>query len=225
MSAQEIISHLESLSDEKNVAGMARFGIQGGRVLGISMPVLHALAKEHRKQHTLALALWDSGIHEARILAVLVADPAQVTRDQAERWAHDLESWDVCDQLCMRLLHRVPFAWDLAQDWCRREHEFVKRAGFVLPAVMSFKNKKVPDQRFLEFFPELLRGASDPRNYVKKAVSWAIREIGKRRPGLHPEALNLCDEILALDTPPARWIARDALRELTSEKVLARVRS
>ena len=203
---------------------MARFGIQPRtRVLGISVPALRSLAKEIGTDHRLAGELWRSGIHEARVLATMVDDPARVTEAQADRWARSLDSWDECDQLCSNLLSGTPFAFAKAVEWAGRNPEFEKRAGFALMAALSVHAKDAPDRAFERFLPVIRREATDERNFVRKAVNWALRQIGKRDERLHAEAITTAERIGRMDSPAARWIAADALRELRSDAVRARL--
>ncbi|MHB0965083.1 MAG: DNA alkylation repair protein [Bellilinea sp.] len=213
MTAAQLIDHLRLMANPENAAGMARFGINPANTLGVSMPQLRALARG-RRDHQLALELWASRIHEARILAALVDDPALLTEAQMEDWVQDFDSWDVCDQVCMNLFDRSPLAFAKASEWAGREPEFVKRAGFALMACLAWHDKRSPDQRFLEFLPVIQRESTDRRNFVKKAVNWALRQIGKRNPALNRAAVETAREIQAIDSPAARWIAADALREL-----------
>jgi 3-methyladenine DNA glycosylase AlkD len=222
------------MADPANVAGMARYGISTAGTLGVSMPALRAMAREARRRagprerHTLALALWDSGVHEARILAALVDEPGLVTQAQAERWAKDLDSWDVCDQLCSNLLDRTSFARKKAVAWAGREEPFVKRAGFALMAALSVHDKEARDTAFEPLLALAEREAGDERNFVKKAVNWALRQIGKRSPYLCRRAVAAGRRIAKKDSKAARWIAADALRELTAAAAqgrLARVRA
>jgi len=208
-----IITHLRSLANPMNVAGMARYGINSSDALGVSMPALRQLARQHKHNHALALALWQSGIHEARIMAALVDDPQQVTARQMETWVRDFASWDVCDQVCSNLFDKTHFAHAKIFEWTLQPDEFVKRAGFVLMAALAVHNKAAPDELFLSFLPLVEREAHDDRNFVRKAVNWALRQIGKRNERLQPAAIAAAHRILAQDTKPARWIARDALRE------------
>ena len=212
--AAEIIAHLRSLRCERNIEGMRRYSIAPtGEQLGISAPVLRAIARAHRRDHALALELWASGIHDARGLATLVDDPKIVTRRQAERWVRDCDNWAVTDALAF-LLDRTPFAEDKAHAWSARRAEFVKRAGFSLMAGMAVHRKELSDEIFLRFLPVIRREATDERNFVKKAVNWALRQIGKRNPRLLRAAIAEAKRIQKLDSRAARWIAADALREL-----------
>lgn len=203
---------------------MSRFGIDTRDALGVTVTDLRGLARRIGRDHDLAAALWESGIHEARILATMVDDPAHVTVAQMERWVTDIGSWDLCDQLCGNLFDRTPFVFDVALRWSRREEEFVKRAGFVLMASSAVHRKDVRDARFEVFLAAIRAQASDDRNYVKKAASWALRQIGKRSLGLHRKAIATARQIERIDSRAARWIARDVLRELESAAVLERLR-
>ena len=213
LSAAQLIEQLRQMANPENAAGMARFGINPANTLGVSMPQLRALARG-RRDHQAALELWASGIHEARILAALVDDPALLTEAQMEDWVQDFDSWDVCDQVCMNLFDRNPLAYAKAIEWAGREAEFVKRAGFALMACLAWHDKGAADERFLEFLPVIQRESTDRRNFVKKAVNWALRQIGKRNPALNQAAIIAAREIQAVESPTARWIAADALREL-----------
>lgn len=219
-----ILEQLHTLADESNLPGMARFGIEtsSGR-LGISVSHLRMIAKETGKDHELALALWDTAIPEARILASMIADPSRVTSSQMNAWVRDFNSWDICDQVCSNLFDKTPFAWEKIEEWAADECEFVRRAGYVMIACLAVHAKSAPDESFTAVFPIITAGATDPRNFVRKAVNWAVRSIGKRNPTLNKAAITLSEEILTIDNKTARWIARDALRELTSDKVQARL--
>jgi 3-methyladenine DNA glycosylase AlkD len=221
--AQEILERLVSEANPDNVEGMARYGINPRNTLGVPMPVLRGIARELKRNHHLALELWESGIHEARILAGLVADPTQVDEQLMERWVHDFDSWDVCDQVCSNLFDKTPFAYPKAVEWSRRQPEFVRRAGFVLMAALAVHDKKAPDSAFEHFFPLILDASTDERNFVKKAVNWALRGLGKRSQALNAQAVETAQQIARLDSKTARWVAADALRELTGEKVQARL--
>lgn len=211
MTCDEIITYLRSNANPDNAAGMARFGISSVGTLGVTIPLLRELAKSHRRNHPLALELWRTGIHEARILASLVDDPKEVTEEQLEAWVRELDSWDVCDQCCANLFARTPFVWDRAVAWSSRPEEFVKRAGFVLMARLAVQEKKAPAESFQPFYALIRREATDERNFVKKAVNWALREIGKRKD--LPGATALAKELAGMASRSARWIGRDALRE------------
>jgi 3-methyladenine DNA glycosylase AlkD len=203
---------------------MARFGIDTNGRLGISIPQLRKIAKETGRDHKLALALWETAIPEARILASMVDDPAQVTSTQMNAWVRDFNSWDICDQVCSNLFDKTSSAWEKIGEWATDESEFVRRAGYVMIACLAVHDKNAPDQAFTAVFPIITAGSTDPRNFVRKAVNWAIRNIGKRSLTLNKAIITLSEEILAIDDKTARWIARDALRELTGEKIQARLR-
>jgi 3-methyladenine DNA glycosylase AlkD len=219
----EVIQRLKSLSDPEAVKGMARFGINPENTYGVSIPNLRRIAKEAGKDHALAQKLWASGIHEAKILASMVDEPKAVTEEQLEAWVKDFDSWDVCDQVCMNLFDRVPLAWQKVGDWSQREEEFVKRAAYTLIACLAWHDKEAGDEKFVALLPVIVKGATDERNFVKKAVNWALRHIGKRNPNLNKLAIKTAEEIQKIDSRAARWIAADALRELTSEAVQKRL--
>ena len=225
MQYEKVLAKLKALSNPDAVAGMTRFGINPEHTYGISIPNLQKIAKEIGKDHSLAGRLWSSGIHEARILACMIDEPEQVTEKQAEQWVRDFDSWDVCDQCCNRLFDKTPFAWRKAEEWSSRKEEFVKRAGFVLMTQLAVHDKKAADERFEHFFHIIVRESVDSRNFVKKAVNWALRQIGKRNRNLNILAAEAAREILQKDSKTARWIASDALRELTGEKVQNKLRN
>jgi 3-methyladenine DNA glycosylase AlkD len=210
----EILAALRAHANPENVAGMARFGISSQGTLGVPVYVIREIAKAHKRNHALALELWDSGIHEARILATIVDDSKLVTKAQMERWARDFDSWDVCDQACQNLFRYTPFAWETAAKWSSARPEFVRRAAFATMAGLAVKAKDAPDERFAAFFPLIVGAATDDRNFVKKAVSWALRSIGKKNARLRAQAIATAQTIAAIDSHAARWIAADALREL-----------
>lgn len=215
----EIIRKIESLADPGAVRGMARFGINPENTYGVSVPELRKMAKETGKDHALAGQLWASGIHEARLLAAFIDRPEMVTEAQMENWVSDFDSWDVCDQCCANLFDRTEFAHRKAAEWSEREEEFVKRAGFVLMATLSVHDKKAGDEAFIKFLPIIKREATDSRNFVKKAVNWALRQVGKRNFNLNRATIATAEEIRQIDDKSARWIAADAVRELTGEAV------
>lgn len=223
MEYEEIVKRLKSLSSPKNVKGMARFGINPGNTLGVSIPHIRKIAREAGKDHQLARQLWQSGIHEARILASMVGEPEKVTGEQMEQWVRDFDSWDVCDQVCMNLFDRTGLAWEKAAEWPGREEEFVKRAGFVMMAVLAVHDKEADDGRFEAFLPVIKREAGDERNFVRKAINWALRQIGKRNLHLNGKAIEAAEELQKADSKAARWVASGALRELTSRKVRERL--
>lgn len=223
--AEEILERLRKMANPANVAGMSRYGINPENTLGISIPNLRLLAKEIGKDHSLAQDLWTSGIHEARILAAFIDDPKQVTEAQMEQWAADFDSWDVCDQVCGNLFDRTPYAYQKAVDWSSREAEFVKRSGFALMAWLPVHDKKARDEQFELFFPAIIAQSTDSRNFVRKSVNWALRNIGKRNRWLNQRAIETAQEIACIDSKTARWIANDALKELTSLAVQSRLKN
>ncbi len=214
-----ILNVIKSHAKPGNREGMARFGINVENAYGVSIYELRKIAKDIGLDHDLARALWDTGNHEARILAGMIDDPALVTEEQMERWVQDFNSWDLCDQVCSNLFDRTKYAYKKAFAWTNREEEFVKRAGFVLMAALSVHDKNASDSRFEKFLPIIKKHAIDERNFVRKAVNWVLRQIGKRNVVLHRKAIDTALDIEQYNSKTARWIAKDALRELRSEKV------
>lgn len=223
--AEELIQELRSAGTTSNLSGMARYGIDTTHAFGTGMPVVRAMAKRCKKQHELSLVLWESGWHEARILAALIADPAKLTREQMDRWVLACNSWDLTDQCCMNLFWASPFALEAMHDWATREEEFVKRAAFATLASLALHGKKLRDQDFIALLPLIEMGATDERNFVKKSVNWALRQIGKRSLTLHGAAVTTAERLLESNSRSARWIARDALRELHNEVTIGRIRA
>jgi 3-methyladenine DNA glycosylase AlkD len=220
----EVIAELQRLANPEAREAMGRFGIETGSALGISVPALRNLAKRIGRDHELALRLWQSGIQEARIVASMIDDPAHVTEEQMEAWAADFDSWNVVDGTCS-LFAMTPLAYEKAFEWAGRDEEFVKRAGFVLMAYLAVHDKTASDDRIAGFLPVIEREAGDERNFVKKAVNWALRQIGKRNLELNRQAIESGERIKAQGTRAARWIASDALRELRDEKQLQRLQT
>ena len=218
-----VMAELRARANPENVAGMARYGIATEAALGVSIYDLRPMAKGIRDDHELALTLWQTGVHEARLLAGFIDDPRQVGEEQMEVWAAQFDSWDICDQVCSSLFDRTALAWEKAVEWTARDEEFMKRAGFVLMAALAVHDKSAPDERYVALLPLIAREAGDERNFVKKAVNWALRQIGKRNSALNLAAVAAAREIEAQGSRSARWIARDALRELTSDKVRTRL--
>lgn len=219
----EILKKLRSLANAKNVAGMARFGINSKNTLGIPLPYLRDLAKKIGQNHQTAKDLWSSGVHEARILASLIADAKLISGKQMEEWVKDFDSWDVCDQVCLNLFDKTPLVFKKINQWTKASPEFVKRAGFALIASLAVHQRNLADEQFTKFFPLIKKGSTDDRNFVKKAVNWALRQIGKRNKKLNKEAIKLAQEIKKIDSRSARWIANNALLELKSEVVQQRL--
>jgi 3-methyladenine DNA glycosylase AlkD len=220
----DIIEKLKSVSNPDAVGGMARFGITPENTFGVSIPNLRKIAKETKKNHALAQQLWESGFRETMILASMIDEPEMVTEEQMEKWVLDFDYWEICDQCCMNLFEKTGFAYEKAIEWSLRDEQFVKRAGFVLMARLAVSDKKADDSRFEQFFPMMLREADDERNFVKKAVNWALRQIGKRNLTLNEKAIETAMEIQKIDSKSARWIASDAIRELSGEAVQKRLR-
>jgi 3-methyladenine DNA glycosylase AlkD len=221
---EQVLVRLRALGSERDRQGMARYGINTTQAYGVSIYKLRPLAKEIGTDHRLALALWRTGVHEARMLAVFIDDPARVTGTQMERWAKGFDSWDLCDQVSTSLFDQTALAWTKAVEWSRRPEEFVRRAGFAMMAGLAVHDKAAADAAFLDLLPAIAAAAGDDRNFVKKAVNWALRNIGKRNLRLNRAALAACKTIAAQGTRSARWIAADARRELESPKVQARLR-
>ncbi|TAK53921.1 MAG: DNA alkylation repair protein [Bacteroidetes bacterium] len=219
-----IIKELLSHATPNAVEGMARFGITAKKVYGISAPVLKAIAKKIGKNHELAMQLWKTEIYDARVIAFLIDEPEKVTEEQMEAWVSDFDSWAICDGCCLYLFWKPPYAWKKAVAWSKRKEEFVKRAGFTLMAVLAVHDKKADDNKFEKLFSVIKREATDERNFVRKAVNWALRQIGKRNVALNKKAIQTAKEIQQIDFPSAQWIAADALRELRSESVQKRLK-
>jgi len=212
--AAELIAELEAQANPANVAGMARYGIVTDRARGVPIPALRAMAKRTGRDHRIATELWATGIHEARILASMVAEPANMTAAQMDRWVRDFDSWDVCDQVCLNLFRHSPFACAKATRWAGAKPEFVRRAAFALMAGLAAGRNQIRDAQFGGFLKLIAEAADDDRNMVKKAVNWALRQIGKRNPRLLREAMAVAVRMERTESRPARWIAKDALREL-----------
>lgn len=224
MEIAEVIRMLRQVSKPEYLAGMSRYGIKTDRAFGIKLPDIRAIAKIIGKNHSLALELWATGYHEALFLAAFIDNPKEVTEKQLEDWVRDFESWDICDQTCGNLFDQTPFAFGKAVEWSSAGEEFVKRAAFAMMAALAVHAKKIPDNEFLNFLPIIERESDDDRNFVKKAVNWALRQIGKRSQFLHKEALKTAYRIKEQPFRNARWIAADAIRELEDPKIIARIR-
>jgi 3-methyladenine DNA glycosylase AlkD len=222
---ENILNQIKLNGNPANLKGMARYGIRFDEAYGCNIPFLRKLAKNYKGNHDLAMELWRTGLHEARIIAFLIDDPKKVTEPQAERWLKDVKSWDICDGLCSNLIRKTPFAYKKAFEWSSRKEEFQKRAGFVMMAVLAVHDKEADDEIFLEFLDRIEEESSDERNFVKKAVNWALRQIGKRNSKLHESAIKTAEKIKHQDSKSAGWIANDALREFkteTTQKILKR---
>jgi 3-methyladenine DNA glycosylase AlkD len=221
--AASVLAELRQIADPTRLPGMARYGIAVDRALGVSIPDLRRIARRLRPDHDLALALWPTGVHEARILAGMIDDPARVTSAQMDAWARDFDSWDLCDQVCANLFVNTHHAFAKADAWSRRRATFVVRAGFALIAAIAVHRTEVDDDRIAAFLPRIEARADDDRNYVWKAVNWALRQIGKRSPGLNAQAIAVAERIRDRGTKISRRIANDALRELRSDVVRERL--
>ncbi len=219
-----VLRELRALGEQRNVDGMARFGICAKVVYGVAKPKTDELARRIGKNHDLALELWATGVHDARILAGMIDEPAQVSASQMESWVRDFDNWDVCDGTCCHLFVFAAPAWTKAIQWSRRKKEFEKRAGFALMAYLAYRDKSAPDAKYQRLLSIIRREAHDERNFVKKAVNWALRNIGKRNLRLNREAIRSAEGIHQQDSRSARWIAADALRELKSDAVQKRLR-
>jgi len=224
MNCDEVVERLNAHSNADAVEGMARFGINPTNILGVSIPVIRKIAKEIGIDHPLAQKLWASKIHEARILAAMIDDPKKVTETQMERWVKDFDSWDVCDQCCSNLFDKTAHAFQMARKWSSRKEKFVKRAAFALMAALAVHNKNSTNAQFQSFLPIIELESTDERNFVRKATNWALRQIGKRNMRLNLLALKTARQIQKKNSKSARWIASDAIRELTSVSVQKKLR-
>ena len=223
MNIEDILAELKGLGTPKAIKGMAKFGITPERTFGVSMPNLRKMGKRIGIDHDLAQQLWETGYRETRILASIIDDPKLVSEAQADAWIKEFDYWEICDQCCMNLFWRLPFAHKKAIEWSARTREFEKRAGFALMACFGWKDKTIANEQFKKFYPVMIQESNDDRVLVKKAISWAIRNIGKKNLELNREAIEVAEEIKKLNTKAARWIASDVLRELTSEKIQKRL--
>ena len=224
MNVDEIIKKLKSMENKKNVDGMARFGINPKNNLGISVTNLRKFAREIGKNHDIALKLWKTEIQDARMLAAHVDDPKKVTEEQMEKWVSDFDSWNVCDNATGHLFDKTKYSIKKALEWSERDEEFVKRAGFAMMAWIAVHDKKINESIFDPFFDAIIKQSTDERNYVKKAVNWALRNIGKRNLKMNKKSIKTAEEIKKINNKTAKWIANDALRELKSEKIQNRLK-
>jgi len=220
---KNIIDQLKESGNQANRAGMARYGINVENAFGVSVSQIREMAKKIGKNHELAVALWETAFHEARMLACILDDPKELTEEQMEHWISDFNSWDICDQCCSNLFRKSHLAYKKILEWIKHDETFVRRAGFVLIATLAVHDKKAVDDQFVAYFPLITEMATDERNMVKKAVNWSIRQIGKRNMLLNKKAIELAEQLLKKNDKTASWIARDALRELTNEKTIERI--
>jgi 3-methyladenine DNA glycosylase AlkD len=218
----EILANLKVLSRPEAVQKMEHFGIKTINAYGIYIPELRLMAKSIKINHDLAMQLWKMPIHETKLLATMIADAKQVTPEMADELVNDFYSWDICDQCVGNLIEDAYFAYDKAIEWAKREEEFVRRAGFVTMARLAVSDKRAQDSKFEDFFPILLEKSNDGRNFVKKAVNWAIRQIGKRNLALNSKTIDLCYKIYETGDKTACWIASDAIKELKEGKMVKR---
>jgi 3-methyladenine DNA glycosylase AlkD len=223
MTTFEVLAHLRSVASEHYRVGMLRFGIPNDNAVGIPVGILRDLGKTLGRNHDLAHALWADGLYEARMLACFVADPAKTTPGMMDAWCKDFESWAICDTACFHLFDRVPHAWKKVKSWAKRKPEFERRAAFALLASLALHDKKSSDEPFMDCLPLVEAAADDERNFVKKAVSWALRAIGGRSPILHSATIELATRLAASDDPTRRWIGKDVLRDLKRPLVAKRV--
>lgn len=219
------LAWLERRGSARNRAGMARFGITARKAYGVSSATMAPLVKRLGRDHDVALALWETQWLEARILASFVAEPGRLTASQMDRWCRDFDNWAVCDSVCLHLFCRSPLAWRKVEVWSRRRSEFVRRAGFALLASLAVHDKGAEDGRFLRLLPLIEATARDERNFVRKAVNWALRQIGKRNLALNAAAVVVAGRLASAADASSRWVGKDAWRELTSESTLRRLQA
>jgi 3-methyladenine DNA glycosylase AlkD len=224
MNVTEILKYLKTNGNPGDIGFMERYGITPEHTFGVRIPVMRDLAKKIGRDHALAQKLWDKGYRETMILATLIDDPKEVTEKQMESWVRDFSYWEICDQCVTNLFEKTEFAWDKAVEWSASSETFVKRAGFVMMARKAVADKKAGDERFEAFLLIILREAGDERNDVKKGLNWALRQIGKRNLVLHKKAIETAKNIQKMDSKAAKWVAADALRELTDEKIIGRLK-
>lgn len=216
MNPAPILQRLKALGSARNVVGMARFGIVVRDAYGVPLGPLKTIARELGRDHERAQALWATGNREARLLAIFTADPKQMTRAEMNRWVRDIDSWDICDGCALHLFRKTPFAWDLTLQWAKRKQEFIRRAGFAMIAVLAVHDKQAPDETFVELLPLIEATSTDDRNFVRKAVNWAMRQIGKRNASLCIAALEVAHRLGESQNKTARWIGKDAIRDINA---------
>ena len=219
-----LLERLKSKSRKDQLDGMARYGIKTDNRFGVSIPDIRKIAKDFGKNHEIALKLWETGIADARITAALVDEVDKVTSNQMDEWVKDFDSWDVCDQVCMNLFDKTLYAWDKVIEWSDRDEEFAKRAAFSLLACLAWHDKNESDEKFIKYLPTIKKNVTDNRNYVKKAVSWSLRHIGKRNLNLHKSVLIFAKDIKKIDSKTARWISSDVIRDLNSDSTKKRLK-
>ena len=222
--AEQVLSHLFSLSNKDKIKQAEYFGVKSNNILGITAPELRAIAKEIKTNHPLALKLWETNYHEARMLSTMIADPTKITLEEIDIWVKDFDSWAIVDGACYNLLRYTPFTEEIIDKYVSSEQEYVRRTSFALIAGLAVGIKDKPDQDFLKYFPLIEKYAFDERNFVWKAVNWALRQIGKRSLYLHPQALAISEKLSLSDNPTHRKIGKDAFRELSDPKTIARIK-
>lgn len=220
---QEALASLERMSTQKDRDNLARFAINASKAFGVSMANIQVVAKRLGRSHELAAALWDTGWYEARMLTSFVDEPARVTPAQMDRWCRDFDNWGICDTLCFNLFDRTPHAWAKVAQWSDQRDEFVKRAAFALLWGLTVHDKHAGDEPFARGLLLIERAATDERHFVKKVVNMALRAVGKRNPALNAAAVTVARRLAASPEAAARWVGKDALRELTSPSVMRRI--
>lgn len=224
MTLKEVVTQIKKHANPENVERMARFGITAKKAYGVSTPVLRKIAKDIGKNHELAQELWKTEIYEARKIACMIEDPRKVTEKQMDKWVNDFDSWGICDTCCGDLFDKTDIVYKKVNQWVKSKKEFVRRAGFATIAWFAVHDKKTSDGDLEKFFTLIKKYSTDERNFVKKAVNWALRQIGKRNLKLNREAVKVAKEIKEMDSKSAKWIANDAIRELTSKEVKKRLK-
>ena len=219
-----VIEKLKNVSEQAYKEKLVSFGVPPDNVLGVRKPAIRKIAKEIKRDHQLAMELWHSGIHEARILVTMIADHRQLTVTKMEQLLDDVNSWDLCDSLCFNLFYQHEKAWELPYNWMKSDKEFTKRAGFALIAKLALGDKNISDDHYTDYLSKILVYAEDERLYVKKAVSWAVRQIGKRNFNLNARAQKAAEQLIASDNKGAHWAGKDALRELKSNAIQERIK-
>lgn len=223
MDVAPILRRLKAQASAENLAGMARFGIAVRDAYGVPLGPLKEIARELGRDHARAHALWATRNREARMLAIFTADPKQMTRTEMNRWVRDIQSWEICDGCALHLFRKTPFAWELALKWARQKQEFVRRAGFTMIAVLAVHDKQATDEMFLEVLPLIEATADDERNFVRKAVNWALRQIGKRNAALCVAAMEVAQRLGNSENKTARWIGKDAIRDINAALIRRRI--
>ncbi|NHJ05013.1 MAG: DNA alkylation repair protein [Candidatus Heimdallarchaeota archaeon] len=218
-SLEQITATFEKHANPKNLVGMAKFGITPEQAYGVNLPIIRNLAKEIGQDHLLAQELWETNIREPRILACMIADPNKATEELLEKWVKDFDYWEICDQCIMNFFVKTKFAYTKSLEWVTKEDEYIRRAGFVLMAILSYRDKKTDDSIFLSFLPICKKYSTDQRNTVKKAISWSLRRIGARNLFLNKKVLRLTEELLKIESSSAKWIAKDVAKDISRQLI------